>query len=143
VHKRDKWGAGLERAGLRQCPERKPVENDRAASGHHGQHRHRVRAFRGAGEGEALSHVDNIHLPTEPPKLLDDASIISITSSRRGEIARHDERKARIALGSAKPFGFRESRRPKDIRSRDGPPLLLSGFRFFPCAQRKTATKRI
>jgi hypothetical protein len=36
--------------------------------------------LRDAREGEAAAYVNDIHLPTEPPKLLDDASVIAITA---------------------------------------------------------------
>jgi hypothetical protein len=35
-------------------------------------------------------------VPTEPAKLLDDPSIIAITSGRRGEITRHGEHKVQF-----------------------------------------------
>ena len=48
------------------------------------------------GNGKLFAYVGDIDVPTEPPKLLDDASIIAITSGRRGEITRHGERKVQF-----------------------------------------------
>ena len=52
------------------------------------------RTLRDAREGKAAAYVDDIHLPAESPKLLDDAPVIAITSGRRGEITRHGEGEA-------------------------------------------------
>src|SRR5262252_2715095 len=49
-------------------------------------------ALSDARERKAVSQVEDIHPPTQPPKLLDDAPVIAITSGRRGEITRHGER---------------------------------------------------
>ena len=54
------------------------------------------RTLRDAREGKAAAYLDDIHLPTEPPKLLDDAPVIAITSGQRGEITRHGERDAQF-----------------------------------------------
>jgi hypothetical protein len=80
-----------ERAGLGQRPERQPIENSGTAGRHRGQYRQSGRTLRDAREGKAASYVGDIHLPTEPPKLLDDAPVIAITSSRDTEITRHGE----------------------------------------------------
>ena len=45
---------------------------------------------------EVVAYVGDVHLPTELPKFLDDAPVIAITSSRRGEITRNGERKMRF-----------------------------------------------
>ena len=70
---------------------RKPIEDSGTAGRHRGQYRQSGRTLRDAREGKAASYVDDIHLPTEPPKLLDDAPVIAITSSRDTEITRHGE----------------------------------------------------
>ena len=96
VHRRDERCAGSERARFGKGPERKPIEDHRTAGRHRGQYRQRGRALRDAREWKAVAYVGNIDVPTEPPKLLDDASIIAITSGRRGEITRHGERKVQF-----------------------------------------------
>jgi hypothetical protein len=40
---------------------------------------------------DTTAYVDDIHLPAEPPKLLDDAPVVDITAGRRSEITRHRE----------------------------------------------------
>jgi hypothetical protein len=91
----------LERAGLGQRPERKPIDHYRAAGRHRGQHHQRVGTLRGAGKRKAVSQVENIHLPPQPAELLDDAPVIAITSGRRGEITRHGERETRYHSGTS------------------------------------------
>ena len=92
VHQRDEGRAKSERAGLGQGPERKPVENNRTAVWHRGQYHQRGRALRDGRERKAISQVEDIRLPTQPPKLVDDAPVIAITSGRRGKITRYGER---------------------------------------------------
>jgi len=96
VHQSDERCAGSEHAGLGQGPERKSIEDHRTAGRHRGQYRQRSRALRDAREWKAVAYVGDIEVPTEPPKFLDDASIIAIASGRRGEITRHGEREVQF-----------------------------------------------
>ena len=112
-------------AGLGQRPERKPIEHNRTAVLHRGQYRQRGRALRDARERKAGSQVEDVHLPTQRPKLLDDAPVIAITSGRRGEITRHGERNTaylarklrtfRIQRWLRWPGGFPVRRKPNTI----------------------------
>jgi hypothetical protein len=92
MHQRDERRPKSKRAGLGQRPERKPIKDNRAAARHRGQYHQRGRALRDARERKTVSQIEDIHLPTQPPKLLDDAPVIAITSGRCGEITRHGER---------------------------------------------------
>jgi hypothetical protein len=92
MHERDERHTGLEGAGLGQRPERKSINDSRTAGRHGGQLGERGRALRDARERKALAYVGDIHLPTQPPKLLDNPSIIAITSGGRGEVTGHGKR---------------------------------------------------
>ena len=103
----DQRSAGSDGAGLRQCSESKPVENGRTTGRHCRQYGKRCRALGGIRKRKPVAYVNDIHLPTELPKLPDDASIIPIASRWSIEITRHPERKLRMAGDS-----FMHSRPP-------------------------------
>jgi hypothetical protein len=96
VHQRDKRGAAAERPSLGQGSECKSVDDNRTAGRHRREERERSRTLRATREGKVVAYVSDSHVPTEVPKFLDDAPVIAITSSRRGEIAWYCERKMRF-----------------------------------------------
>jgi hypothetical protein len=89
-------GVVSEHAGLGQRAECKPIKDHGTAGRHPGYHRQGVRALRHAREREVAAYVDDIHLPTQLPKLLDDAPVEDITAGRHSEIARHGEGNAQF-----------------------------------------------
>ena len=121
VHQRDERPAGSERAGLWQCPERKPIEDNRTAARSHGQYLQRRRALRGGRKRKAVSQVQDIDLPTQPPQLLDHAPVIAITSGRRGEITRYGERNTPYLARSLHTLHKRWSRNSDGFRASGKP----------------------
>src|SRR5262245_37752517 len=63
-------------------------------------------------------------------------------NARRSSLGKN-LRTARIQLRCAQSGGFRARRKPNNIRLRDRPPLLLSGFCLLAGAQGEAAAKRI
>jgi hypothetical protein len=87
-------------AGLRQCSERKPVEDGRTIDWHGRQNGKRCRALLGTRKWKPVAYVNDVDLPTQLSKFMDDAPIISIAPGRSVEVSRHTERKVRIATSN-------------------------------------------